>query len=412
MFRLALLTTLFSFVFGAAAVFAHPSVFSDLSFADAAALAQKENKLLIVDFVAVWCEPCHAMDSDTWPEPHLLAWIKANAIALQIDVDKETKIAEKYRIDGMPTIVVFNPKANMAEMQRQGGYQEASQLMDWLKEVKTGKDTVQSLEEEVADAQTKGDEESESKARFELAKTATNRMQFPVATEQYLWLTDRCLSGKPVHPNLMEMAFGMHKLVARDSSARAQFLAIRNQMQGKNRVNWCVLNSVLDDNDSILRWFEEAKLDPNQKEDLKDCANLIALLLLREKRWGEITYLYPEPLESIKMTEAKSKTDEEQYMLCRKIAFLYATYLAIGKDDIANSIADYGFKFSNTKTMREMLLYDAVAARQFRPVQLVWYLETLKWNELVLAIIVGGCLSVILIGLAVNLVREKFLHKG
>jgi len=412
MVRLALFTTLFSLVFGAAAAFAHPAVFSDLSFADAKTLAKKENKLLVVDFMASWCGPCHAMDDGTWPNVQVRDWVKQNAIALQVDVDKERTLSQTYRVDAMPTLIVFSPKSDMSEVERQVGFQDPSELLGWLNEIKTGKTIVDSLKEEVANAQAKGDDNAEAKVRFELAKAATDKKQYAVATEQYLWLSDRCLAGKPVHPNLMEMAYGMHILALNDPAALEQFVSVRKQFEGKNRVDWCVLCTVLDDNDAILNWFEEAKRDPSQKEDVKACANVIAYILKKEKRWQEIAYLYPNPIADIQKAMEESKTDSEKYMLFRKIPFLYAAYLAIRKDDIANSIADFGLKVSDTKEMRQSLLYDASAAHQYRPIQLLWYFQTLKWNELITIIIVGISTAALVIGTIVSLVKEHFLQKN
>ena len=61
-------------------------------------------KPVLVDFYAEWCKPCQMM------KPRILdvaERIGEDAKVVQIDVDKEKEIAERFRIQSVPTLIIF-----------------------------------------------------------------------------------------------------------------------------------------------------------------------------------------------------------------------------------------------------------------------------------------------------------------
>ena len=80
-----------------------PPVFAALDLADALERSQKENKLLLVDAAAEWCQPCKIMDQTTWSDPKVVEALAPIAIAIQIDVDQRAEDAASLKIKAMPT---------------------------------------------------------------------------------------------------------------------------------------------------------------------------------------------------------------------------------------------------------------------------------------------------------------------
>lgn len=95
--------------------------------------AQKQDKVVFIDFRADWCIPCVHMEETTFQDANLTKFIAQNFIAFQVDVDffDGMDIADKYEVSTYPTILILDSEGNL--MKRLQGYQMPKPLIEKIK---------------------------------------------------------------------------------------------------------------------------------------------------------------------------------------------------------------------------------------------------------------------------------------
>jgi len=91
--------------------------------------AKSEQKLVLLDLVADWCQFCLKMDKITYKDESVLTTLHKNFIFVKADVADFPDLAERYKDDGRPTTVIFDMNGN--EVFKRVGYIKP-QWMDWM----------------------------------------------------------------------------------------------------------------------------------------------------------------------------------------------------------------------------------------------------------------------------------------
>lgn len=84
-----------------------------------------KSELAVVDFSATWCGPCKMLA----PVFHELAEEMGDIDFFNADVDENREIAEKYGIQGVPSVLVFK---NGVQADRIVGFQAKENLRQFI----------------------------------------------------------------------------------------------------------------------------------------------------------------------------------------------------------------------------------------------------------------------------------------
>jgi len=72
------------------------------SYDEGMVVGYSEGKKIYINFHAEWCAPCKYMEKTTFSNPTVIAYLNKYFISIKVDIDKETKIANKYGVRAIP----------------------------------------------------------------------------------------------------------------------------------------------------------------------------------------------------------------------------------------------------------------------------------------------------------------------
>ena len=75
--------------------------------------AKRTGKPILVKFHATWCGVCKQLASQTLTKPAVVREAQ-KWVAVQVDVDKTPKLAEKYGVESLPTVAFLRPDGRLS----------------------------------------------------------------------------------------------------------------------------------------------------------------------------------------------------------------------------------------------------------------------------------------------------------
>lgn len=76
---------------------------------EALSAAQSGDRPVMIDFYADWCSPCKKMDSNTYFDNVVGAFVNENFVPLKVNVDK-SNLGDVYGIKSIPQVVFLSPE--------------------------------------------------------------------------------------------------------------------------------------------------------------------------------------------------------------------------------------------------------------------------------------------------------------
>ena len=116
------------------------------------ALAEEQNKLILLDISAQWCQFCKKMKAVTYSDPKVIEIINDNYIAIESDIEITTDVKMLYGNFGVPGTVILT--AEREELNKRLGY-ISPQQMQWhlLGNLQDAPDTKSSINNNLSQVQ-------------------------------------------------------------------------------------------------------------------------------------------------------------------------------------------------------------------------------------------------------------------
>lgn len=77
------------------------------------ALAQQENKPILIVFGADWCKYCKKLEKETFSDEKMHQFVQDKFIPVYLDLDEEGKIGRILEVKSLPCTVVLSPNADL-----------------------------------------------------------------------------------------------------------------------------------------------------------------------------------------------------------------------------------------------------------------------------------------------------------
>lgn len=100
-------------------------------------LAKEQDKPILIDAWAEWCDACKKMDITTFADPDVTTALKAGWILLKLDLtegsDANDALQEKYELQSLPTLTMIPPSGDLDRKEPILGYTPAATLLQRIR---------------------------------------------------------------------------------------------------------------------------------------------------------------------------------------------------------------------------------------------------------------------------------------
>jgi thiol:disulfide interchange protein DsbD len=104
--------------------------------------AKERGLPILVDGWAEWCAACKKMDVTTFVDQGIVSTLNGHWVTLKLDLTESTEandqLIAKYKLSGLPALVLVPPDGDLEKRQVIGGYVEASTLLGHIETFKKG----------------------------------------------------------------------------------------------------------------------------------------------------------------------------------------------------------------------------------------------------------------------------------
>ena len=163
--------------------------FRNLSFDEACKAANKEKKVVMIDFYTTWCGPCKLLDRTTWKDTKVQAWLKDKTVSIKVDAEKQRKLSKRYQIKAYPTILFLKPDGK--KIDRLVGYRKADMFLKEAKSSLAGKTSLMRAKEALTG------HEKDPMERMKYADALVREGRIEEALKEYLWCFDHGGENRP-----------------------------------------------------------------------------------------------------------------------------------------------------------------------------------------------------------------------
>ncbi len=147
-------------------------------------------RFVLVDFYTVWCGPCKKLDETIWKDQEVRDWLSKEAVCLKVDAEKDEPLADKYRINVYPTVLLLRPDG--AEIDRLVGYRDAKTFLADARESLAGNDSLARARKKLEGANA-----NDPMLRMSYGDALAQKGRAEDALSEYLWCFDHGLEHGP-----------------------------------------------------------------------------------------------------------------------------------------------------------------------------------------------------------------------